>query len=770
MAGRPGAGAGRRRCPVGSRVLILAWLSAWCATAPRAAGQLVAFPGAEGAGAFAVGGRNSGNVYIVTNLNDSGQGSLRHAVDTAPAAGRTIVFGVSGTINLNSDINIDSPYVTLAGQTAPAGGITLARRALRISNTHNIIVQHIRVRPGDYATAPNVYEPDSIWVNGSSNVILDHVSASWSTDEVLSVTHGSTNVTVQWSLITEALHNSNHSKGNHGYGGIIHGGETTLHHNLYANNRSRNPATGNWDQVEPITPAHLDIVNNVISNPGDRYSYSGSADQFQVNWSGNYGIEGPNTTRENELFHPDNVNALVYYANNYYDTTADGLLNGAPAAASTLTGTFTRLTSPAPTTNPPAQTDAVTAYKQVQSYAGAAAWRDPIDKRVLNAVVNQRGAHIDSQNQVGGYYYPQSLTQALDPDGLPDWWKVQHGFSPNDNTVGLRFAPDGYTYLEKYLHQLNAPYRPPAGTASLTVSTAYGAGADAQVNENNGVASGDGLGPQLNARWTGATGTSNQLIALRFDLSQVVRGSIADATLELTAFRAMSGQTLRVYGLEHDAANQSWDEAAATFTSVPGLAFDANSGTRSLDAANLLLLGEIATGSVAEGGVVSLANADLTVFLNMLAYRTGGGDVVTLLIERQNSSTTEARFASAEAAQLETGSPAAPGAYAPRLQLNALARQAGDFNGDGRVDAADFELWKSGYGINGGASWSRGDADGDGDVDGADFLNWQSRVTPAGSAFGGSTAVPEPITIGLSALAFLFAPRAVSSPTRMRST
>src|SRR5215211_6792546 len=215
-------------------------------SAARAKGQILAFPGAEGAGKFAIGGRD-GDVYVVNNLNDSGFGSLRDAIGTAPSSGRMIVFSVGGTINLLTDIDITRSKITIAGQTSPRG-ITLARRALRVSNTNNIILQHIAVRPGDFYTAPNVYEPDSIWVNGSNNVILDHVSASWSTDEVLSLTHGSTNVTVQWSLITEALHNSNHSKGNHGYGSIIHGGETTLHHNLYAHNRSRNPATGNWDK------------------------------------------------------------------------------------------------------------------------------------------------------------------------------------------------------------------------------------------------------------------------------------------------------------------------------------------------------------------------------------------------------------------------------------------------------------------------------------------------------------------------------------------
>ena len=295
-----------------------------CLGSQTATAQLLAFPGAEGAGKFAKGGRD-GDVYIVTNLNDSGAGSLRQGLSTAPAAGRTIVFGIGGTINLLSEITINRPNITVAGQTAPAP-ITLARRALRVSNTNNVILQHIAVRPGDFYTAPNTYEPDSLGVTGSNNIIVDHVSASWSTDEVLSVTSGSTNVTVQWSMITEALHNSNHSKGNHGYGSIIHGGQTTLHRNLYAHNRSRNPALGNFDKNPPIAPAHLDVVNNVIYNPGDRYSYSGGSDQYQVNWTGNFGIEGPNTTRKNELFHPDNPGTLVYYQGNYYDAAADGLL------------------------------------------------------------------------------------------------------------------------------------------------------------------------------------------------------------------------------------------------------------------------------------------------------------------------------------------------------------------------------------------------------------------------------------------------------------
>jgi hypothetical protein len=712
--------------------------------------QLAAFPGAEGAGASAVGGRNSNNIYVVSNLNDSGTGSLRHAIDTAPSTGRTIVFGVGGTINLVNDLTIDSPNITIAGQTAPEGGITLARRMLRVNNTNNIILQHLRVRPGDYYTGgptgpPTGYEPDALWVSGSNNVMLDHISASWSTDEVLSVSHGSTNVTVQYSLITEALHNSNHSKGNHGYGGIIHGGETTLHHNLYANNRSRNPATGNWDKDAPIASAHLDIVNNVISNPGDRYSYSGGEDQYDVNWVGNYGLEGPNTTRENELFHPDNVNSRVYYAGNYYDTSEDGILQVTPAAGNTLTGVYTALGSPVATTNPPVVVDAPTAYKHVLSYAGAASDRDPIDKRVINDVINQSGAHIDSQDQVGGWYNPTPVSQTLGSDGLPAWWKSAHAFAADDNTVGLQFAPDGYTYLEKYLHYLNAPYLPPTNTAPISISTAVGNGADASISEAAGIAGGNGTAAQLNARWTGSSGTNNELVMLRFDLSQVKAGSIANATLDLTAFQDMGNHTLRVYGLEHETSGQIWDELTISFANAPGVLFDANSGTRSLNMDDLLLLGEFSTSGAEEGDSISFTNPDLSVFLNLLAYREDGSAEVTLLIERQTSSASQTQFASKEAMSLSTGSPADAGTYAPRLNLDAVWNWQADFNEDGNVDQLDLQYWQNGHGVSVDARKLQGDADGDGDVDGRDFLVWQRQFNVS-ALLAESTAVPEPTT------------------------
>jgi hypothetical protein len=729
----------------------LIWLVVACATSSSALAQLPAFPGAEGAGKFATGGRD-GDVYIVSNLNNSGTGSLRHAVDTAPAAGRMIVFSVGGTIDLLSDINIDSPKVTIAGQTAP-GGITLAHRALRINNTNNVIVQHLAVRPGDFATAPNVYEPDSIGIQSSSNVILDHVSASWSTDEVLSVTHGSTNVTVQWSLVTEALHNSNHSKGNHGYGGIIHGGETTLHHNLYAHNRSRNPATGNWDKDAPITPAHLDIVNNVIFNPGDRYSYSGGDDQYQVNWAGNFGIEGPNTTRENELFHPDNTNSVVYYAGNYYDTNEDGILQVTPASNSTLTGVFTQVAAPIATTNPPNQTDAPTAYMQILSYAGSAAHRDPIDQRVINSVIRQNGAHIDSQDQVGGWYYPAPSSIAVDPDGLPDAWKVAKGLDPNDNTIGRQKpVAGGYTYLEMYLHELNAPFQPPTSTQAVAISTAFGNGGDATVSENSGVAGGSGTASSLAARWNNFD--RNEYIQLRFDLSQIKQGTVASAALELTAFQAMSNQTLRVYGLENAATDQDWAEANAAFDTAPGLAFDNNSVTRGRVDSELLPLGEFNTGTKSEGDKISFTNPDLTAFLNLLAYRASGPEnFVTLLLERQNNSSVQSLFASKEATELATGFAAAAGTYAPRLLLEAalVPGLAGDYNADGTVDAADYSVWRDNLGGSGPLPNETASL---GAIDQADYDAWKANfgATNLGGSGATNSAVPEPATLILIAV------------------
>src|SRR4030042_2002991 len=208
-----------------------------CATVliPETALSVPAFPGAEGFGAQSIGGRG-GKVLFVTSLDDSGPGSLRQAVETDGP--RTVIFRVSGIVALKSAIVITRPYITIAGQTAPGDGIGLKNHALVIAADH-VIVRHIRCRPGDNTKA----ESDSLSVSSGRDIIVDHCSASWSVDETLSASSSGRlgNVTVQWCIISESLHDSTHHKGPHGYGSLIRGSfgnGSTFHHHLSAHHNA----------------------------------------------------------------------------------------------------------------------------------------------------------------------------------------------------------------------------------------------------------------------------------------------------------------------------------------------------------------------------------------------------------------------------------------------------------------------------------------------------------------------------------------------------
>lgn len=636
----------------------------------------IAFPGAEGAGMYATGGRG-GDVYYVTTLADSGPGSLRTGISSASGP-RTILFDVAGTIRLESDLVINKPGLTIAGQSAPGGGITIADRMTRVTDTHDVILQYMRFRPGDTDSwDPLVpYQPDSLWVANSSDVMIDHVSASWSVDETLSVTHGSTNVTVQWSLITEALHVAGHEKGNHGYGSLINGGDITFHHNLYADNRSRNARPGGSSVAGQTTT--LDFVNNVIANPGDRFGYSGgSTEQLQLNLVGNYGVSGPNTTATS-LFYGGATTTAIYSSGNLLDRNKNGVLDGGTSGI--LSGAWT--TAATPFELPAVQaTDARQAYIQVLSRAGANYYRDPVDRRIVRSVLNQTGDHIDSQTEVGGWPVLPTGPATVDTsrDGLPDWYAIANGLNPavkNGNVV----AANGYTWLENYLHSRSASAASfsPQATGPITVSAAAGRAADATVSENGGLAAtsaGSGAGPALDVRWTGQAGTRNEMALVRFDLTGVAPGSIRDARLELTAFRTMeAGQRIQVYGLEHDAAGFDWIESAVRFDSAPGLEFDGMSGTPGLVTDKLLSLGTFTTRGELQGQTIGFDNPNLAVFLNLASSFEGtpSSGLATLLFVREDTGSSQFRVASAEATNLLDGTaPAAAGTYAPRLVLDA---------------------------------------------------------------------------------------------------
>ena len=255
-------------------------LCIFCSNTLMAQEKQLAFPGAEGFGRYTTGGRG-GNVYHVTTLEDDGKtstkGTLRWA--NAQAGPRTIVFDVSGTIQLKSALKLNT-NTTLAGQTAPGDGICIA--GYQVTLNKNNIVRYVRFRPGD----ENAGEHDGLGAMDSENIIVDHCSVSWSVDECLSV-YGSKNFTVQWCISSQSLNQSTHAKGNHGYGGNWGGSGASYHHNLIAHHVSRTPRLGPRPGTQK--DERMDLRNNVV-----------------YNWTGNgcYGGEGMNVNIVNNYYKP----------------------------------------------------------------------------------------------------------------------------------------------------------------------------------------------------------------------------------------------------------------------------------------------------------------------------------------------------------------------------------------------------------------------------------------------------------------------------------
>ncbi len=421
-----------------------------------------AFVGAEGFGAYARGGRG-GRVLEVTNLNDSGPGSLRVAVGAVGP--RIVIFRVSGNIELKSGLSIRNPYITIAGQTAPGGGICLKDNPLVISADH-VIVRFIRCRPGDNAK----FEGDAISISAGRDIIVDHCSASWSVDETLSAsTSGQLgNVTVQWCIISESLNNSSHHKGSHGYGSLIRGGwgnGYTFHHNLYAHHRGRSPRPGNYNRRSEDPDGFIfDFRNNVIYNWGGStagYNADGSngTDSItKMNFVGNYYKRGANSTGS-IVFSETTRSAKAYFT----DNSMNGLCPKDPWSLVTFRG-FSQEQLQAykqrnPIQTPPVKTDdPKEAYVRVLAYAGAALpKRDVVDTRIVNDLIKGTGRIIDDEDQVGGWPSLKSAKPPLDTDhdGMPDDWEKLQGLNPNDKTDGPKDRDgDGYTNIEEYLNSL----------------------------------------------------------------------------------------------------------------------------------------------------------------------------------------------------------------------------------------------------------------------------------------------------------------------------
>jgi len=416
---------------------------------------LLAFPGAEGYGAVSVGGRG-GRVIEVTNLNDSGPGSLREAVEASGP--RIVIFRVSGNIELLSFLIIDNPYITIAGQTAPGGGICLKNYTFEVKADH-VIVRYMRFRLGGNKEAIE----DSLSVKGGRNIIIDHCSASWSGDETLSVTASDNtlgNVTVQWCMIAESLNYNNH-----GYGSLIRGcydNGYTFHHNLYAHHHGRSPRPGNNnDYISDSDGLIFDFRNNVIYNWGGSHAgYNADKDSVtKMNFVGNYYKQGPDSSGD-DAFREQCTYSKAYFSDNWMNGSCpkDPWSLVKFVGFSETNKTAYKQSNPFPVESEVAMDDVLTAYKKVLANAGATLpERDAVDVRIVNDVVNGRGSIIDEENEVGGWPELALGTPPTDTDhdGMPDDWELARGLDPSDASDGaMDRDDDGYTNVEEYINGL----------------------------------------------------------------------------------------------------------------------------------------------------------------------------------------------------------------------------------------------------------------------------------------------------------------------------
>ncbi|MBI5962707.1 MAG: hypothetical protein HY863_04470 [Chloroflexi bacterium] len=438
--------------------------------------SIPAFPNAEGFGSRSIGGRG-GKVLEVTNLNDAGPGSLRAAI--SEEGPRIIIFRAAGTIELESNLVIANPYITIAGQTAPGQGITLRGinseiEELILIETHDVVIRFLTLRAGP----PSV--SDGMMILASSahdtyNVVIDHNSISWAVNRNLAAWYDVHDISIQWNIFSEGLDCSIHPKGCHSKGVLIGSyasdenkdkpgaGNISFHHNLMAHNGERNPLVS--------TSGVTDVVNNVIYNPFGAFSHVDLQYQLAVipvNYVGNYFKPGADTDAEKygvDIASPKILGAQIYVLGNIdphrLNDTQPEIDMVDPDARSYVVST------PNPTA-PITTTSALQAYDQVLSNAGANLGlgcdgiffprRDAIDMRIVNDVMDGTGKIIDDPSEAGGWLAigPAAPCADTDHDGMSDLWEQAWGFNSNDTSDSYEDNDgDGYSNIEEFLNSTN---------------------------------------------------------------------------------------------------------------------------------------------------------------------------------------------------------------------------------------------------------------------------------------------------------------------------
>ncbi len=474
----------------------------------------IGFYGADGYGKYATGGRG-GTVIEVTNLNDSGEGSLRAALEAEGA--RIVVFKVSGIIYLESGLTIRNGDITIAGETAPGDGICIANYGLSVSGTENVIIRYIRVRPGDQNATSKSDAVDALDVKASKNVIIDHCSTSWATDETLSVSPSgdgatydavSDNVSIQWCVITESIAESRNIGIRHGMGSLVRGAQgasVTYHHNYYAMHSSRMPMIGNYMANEyDDGNFNVEFINNVVYNwSGLSSGKCGDSDEngeefytTNINYinnvfkagslsSGNYAFS--DTSLGNHMYISGNMmngelvedqttlvhiedDALDTDANNYYDEDGNKIVFDAATYF---------LSEPFANSEMADIQDAADVEESVLSDVGASLYRDAVDTAVIEAYTEGTGTTINTPAESLGwtstsiastltgtnYYdymqenYPSLASydayEDTDHDGMSDAWEDAMGLDKNDASDGAASYMDSpYTNLDVFLQFL----------------------------------------------------------------------------------------------------------------------------------------------------------------------------------------------------------------------------------------------------------------------------------------------------------------------------
>lgn len=417
--------------------------------------QTYAFPSAEGYGAFAKGGRG-GVVYHVRTLEDNyNVGSLRYAIEQKGP--RTIVFDVSGIIELKSPLVIKNNDLTIAGQTAPGDGICIKNHPV-IINADNVIVRFIRFRLGD-----RLDESNALVVKNRHDVIIDHCSISWATAENIKI-YNNQKLTMQWCIISEAL-DINQLKSN---GAILGGYSASYHHNLFANNLRSNPKFYSTDIKKNLELENVDFRNNVLYNWGFNSVEGASTGTYNI--VNNYYKFGPATkmSTQSQILKMDKMRkpAIIYVSGNYIHSNPlqsnDNWMGVYPNTNYIRTAQNPVLTRNEFSHEPVSTQKAHRSYKNVLKYAGASLKRDTVDERLITSVENYISGLSDgygivtSVQDVGGYpsYRYNSVQYDSDGDGIPDEWETKHHLNPYDAGDGKNLTKSGYSNLEIYLNSL----------------------------------------------------------------------------------------------------------------------------------------------------------------------------------------------------------------------------------------------------------------------------------------------------------------------------